>query len=191
AVITITAPPSGPADVRTALGLNTLTLNVAHYALGTGNGSSTNGWGGQQTSSAAGSDGTGLPGSAGLIGDPSLFTGIYALDKIDLFNLLSIPDATRANPGNPAILDTAVDPNAIFNAAIALCDRRRAFLLIDPPPNVNTVAAAVDYKTSGLVVHDPNGATYFPRLRLPDPLNNFQLRTFAPSGVVAGLYARI
>lgn len=191
AVITITAPPSGPADVRTALGLNTLTSNVAHYALGTGNGSSTNGWGGQQTSAAAGGDGTGLPGSAGLIGDPGLFTGIYALDKVDLFNLLSIPDATRANPGNPAALDTAVDPNAIFSAAIALCDRRRAFLLIDPPPNVNTVSAAVDYKTSGLVVHDPNGATYFPRLRLPDPLNNFQLRTFAPSGVVAGLYARI
>src|SRR5207244_7178475 len=31
----------------------------------------------------------------------------------------------------------------------------------------------------------------FPRLRLADSLNNFQLRTFAPCGVVAGLYARI
>jgi phage tail sheath protein FI len=39
-------------------------------------------------------------------------------------------------------------------------------------------------------VHDKNGAAYFPRLRLGDPLNNFQLRTFAPSGVIAGLYAR-
>jgi phage tail sheath protein FI len=191
AVITITAPPAGATDVRAALGLDTLMSNVAHYALGTGNGASTNGWGGQQTSSSAGGDGTGLPATTGLIGDPGLFTGIYALDKVDLFNLLSIPDATRANPGNPATLDAAVDPNAIFSAAIALCDRRRAFLLLDPPPNVNTVAAAVDYKTSGLAVHDPNGATYFPRLRLPDPLNNFQLRTFAPSGVVAGLYARI
>jgi phage tail sheath protein FI len=28
-------------------------------------------------------------------------------------------------------------------------------------------------------------------LRLPDPLNNYQLRTFAPSGVAAGVYARI
>jgi phage tail sheath protein FI len=27
-------------------------------------------------------------------------------------------------------------------------------------------------------------------LRLPDPLNDFTLRTFAPSGVVAGVYAR-
>jgi len=64
-------------------------------------------------------------------------------------------------------------------------------LLIDPPPSVNDVASAVDWKTSGLTVHDLNGAAYFPRLRLPDPLNNFQLRTFAPCGVIAGLYARI
>ena len=36
---------------------------------------------------------------------------------------------------------------------------------------------------------DANGAAFFPRLRLPDPLNNNNLRTFAPSGVVAGVYA--
>ena len=64
-------------------------------------------------------------------------------------------------------------------------------LLIDAPPSVNDVASAVDWKTSGLTVHDLNGAAYFPRLRLPDPLNEFQLRTFAPCGVIAGLYARI
>ena len=191
AVITVAAPPSGPADGMTPLGFASATANVSHYALGTGNGSSINGWGGQQTSSKPGSDGTGLPGTAELIGDPALFTGIYALDKVDLFNLLCIPDATRANPGNPNALDSTVDPNAVFASAIALCDRRRAFLLLDVPPNVNNVPAAVDYKTSGLAVHDANGAAFFPRLRLPDPLNNFQLRTFAPSGVVAGLYARI
>ncbi len=191
AVATIAAPSNGTSDATTALGLNSVTSNVAHYALGTGNGSTTNSWGGKQTSSTAGGDGTGLPQTAGLIGDPGLFTGIYALDKVDLFNLLSIPDATRANPGNPSALDSGLDPNLIFGAAIALCDRRRAFLLLDVPPNINTVAAAVDYKTSGLAVHDPNGAVYFPRLRMPDPLNNYQLRTFAPSGVVAGLYARI
>jgi hypothetical protein len=62
-------------------------------------------------------------------------------------------------------------------------------LLIDPPPNVNTVAAAVDWKTNTLGVVDANGAAFFPRLRLADALNNGQLRTFAPSGVVAGVYA--
>lgn len=147
-------------------------------------------WGGQETSSTPGSDGSGLPGSAQLIGDQSAFTGIYALQNVDQFNLLCIPDATRAVPGNPAVLDSSVDPNAIYAAAIALCDAKLAFLMLDCPPYVNTVSAAVDWKTTGLTVSDPNGAAFFPRLRLPDPLNNYNLRTFAPCGVVAGLYAQ-
>jgi uncharacterized protein len=195
AVLTFPAPSAGgPADASTILGLATPTSsNVAHYALGTGNGSAPggNGWGGQQTSSRPGSDGSGLPGTAELIGDEGLFTGIYALNKVDLFNLLSIPDATRASAGNPSALDNSVDPNTIYSAAIALCIRRRAFLLLDSLPNVNTVSGAHDWKVSGLTVHDDHGAAFFPRLRLQDPLNNLQLRTFAPSGVVAGLYARI
>ncbi|MBB5503119.1 phage tail sheath C-terminal domain-containing protein [Paraburkholderia sp. MM5384-R2] len=158
--------------------------NVAHYALGTGN----NVWG-QQTSSGKGSDGTGLPAAADIIGDQATFTGLYALQKVDLFNLLCIPDATRANASDPAAPDPNVNSNAIYSAAIALCDLRRAFLLIDSPPNVTTVAGAVDWKSEQLAVVDPNGAAFFPRLRLSDPLNNYQLRTFAPCGVVAGVYA--
>ena len=192
AVVTIAAGGGGLSDAATPLGLiSPLSTNVAHYALGTGNGTGSNGWGGKQTSSQAGADGTGLPGTSDLIGDPGLFTGIYALDKVDLFNLLCIPDATRARAGNPSALDSTVDPNAVYSAAIAMCDRRRAFLLLDSPPNVSSVSGAVDYKTSGLAVHHKNGALFFPRLRLPDPENGFQLRTFAACGVVAGLYARI
>lgn len=195
AVVTLTAPPAASAlsDASAALGFKPpSSVNVAHYALGTNNGTtSIPPWGGAQTSSPLGSDGTGLPATNDLIGDPAQFTGIYALEKVDLFNLLCIPDATRATPGNPSQLDSSVDPNSIYSAAVALCDSKRAFLLIDCPPYVNTVSAAVDWKTSGLTVSDANGAAFFPRLRVPDPLNNYQLRTFAPSGVVAGLYARI
>ena len=181
------AAPTGPLkDAATPLGLAALSsTNVAHYTLGT-----TNTFG-SQTASAAGTDGTGLPGTTQLAGDEISFTGIYALRKVDLFNLLSIPDATRAAPGNPNALDPAVDPNSIYGAAISLCQQSRAMLLLDPPPFVRDVASAVDWKSTGLTVHQENGAAYFPRLRLPDPANNFQLRTFAPSGVVAGLYARI
>jgi uncharacterized protein len=194
AVVTITAPPgaSSLTDASAVLGLNPPANgnpagkgNVAYYALGT-----SHVWA-QQTSSQPGSDGTGLPGSNELIGDPGTFTGIYALEKVDLFNLVCIPDATRAAPGNPSALDPAVDPNAIYAAAAALCDARRAFLLVDSPPFVNSVSKAVDWITSGLAVKDANAAAFFPRLRLPDPLNTFQLRTFAPCGVVAGLYSRI
>jgi len=162
------------------------TANAAHYALGTGN----SGFG-SETSSTAGSDGSDLPHTGDIIGDELSFTGLYALNRVDLFNLLSIPDATRAASGDPSSLDPNIDSNAIYSAAIALCDQRRAFLLIDAPPNVNTVQSAVDWKTTHLAVTDANGAAFFPRLRLPDPLNNYQLRTFAPSGVAAGVYARI
>ncbi|HYB65632.1 MAG TPA: phage tail sheath C-terminal domain-containing protein, partial [Steroidobacteraceae bacterium] len=62
--------------------------------------------------------------------------------------------------------------------------------LVDPPPNINNVDAAADWKSTLLAAHDRNAAAYFPRLRLADPLNNFDLRTFAPCGVIAGLYAR-
>jgi phage tail sheath protein FI len=180
--------PSGASGLTASaatLGLSgsTVSANAAHYALGTGN----NGWG-SQTTSGKGADG-GLPATTDIIGDQAAFTGIYALQKVDLFNLLCIPDATRANASDPTALDPNVNSNAIYSAAIALCDQRRAFLLIDSPPNVNTVAGAVDWKSGQLAVVDPNGAAFFPRLRLPDPLNKYQLRTYAPCGVVAGVYA--
>ncbi|QAU23599.1 hypothetical protein EO087_06055 [Dyella sp. M7H15-1] len=186
AVLSFTDPSSssGLSASTSLLGIGGSTgANASHYALGTGHANY-----GEQTTSTLGEFG-GLPASADLIGDPGAFTGIYALQKIDIFNLLCIPDATRAQPGDPSALDTTVNPNAIYSAAIAFCDQQRAFLLVDPPPDVTTVAGAVDWKSSQLSVVDPNGAAFWPRLRLPDQNNNYQLRTFAPCGVVAGVYA--
>ena len=191
AVISIAAPSaaSGLTDIGQVLGIGSgatvTSANVANYTAGTGNAF------GSQTASGAGTDGSSLPGTGDLIGDPLAFSGIYALLKVDLFNLLSIPDATRAAAGNPNALDSNLDYNSIYSAAATLCEQRRAMLLIDPPPQVRDVASGVDWKTLQLAVHSPNGAAYFPRLRLADPANNYQLRTFAPSGIVAGLYARI
>ena len=202
AIVTFGAPSaaSGLSDVTVPLGISFTasgsTSNVAHYALGTVHDATmVPPWGSPnvQTASTGGSDGSGLPGTADLIGAQTLPpTGIYALEGIDLFNLLCIPDATRAMASNPSVLDPTVDPNSIYSAAIGLCYTKRAFLIIDCPPAVNTVSAAMDWKTSGLAVADPDGysGAYFPRLRLPDPANKYQLRTFAPCGVVAGLYAR-
>jgi len=184
AMISFGAPAAGN-DASKALGLNPSHFsNVAHYALGT----STNNAGLGVTSTPATAP-SGLPQSTELIGDPLALTGIYALTKVPIFNLLSIPEAARAQPGNPTAADPTINATQIYSAAITLCDQQRAMLLIDPPPNVNSVSAAVDWKTSTLGVVDPNGAAFFPRLRLADPLNNGQLRTFAPSGVVAGVYA--
>jgi phage tail sheath protein FI len=197
AVVQLGAPSgtSPPQDVSTALGFSSPAIqNVAHYALGTTHTSAGSPSYGSQTASSQGTDGPAgapptLPNSEDLIGDPALFTGIYALQKVTLFNLLSIPDATRALPIGSATPDPSVNPAAIYSTAITLCDQRRAFLLVDPPANITTVTGAVDWKTSGLGITDPNGAAFWPRLRLPDALNNYNLRTFAPSGVVAGVYA--
>jgi hypothetical protein len=184
AMISFGSPATGN-DASKALGLNTTTFsNVAHYALGTPTVNA-----GLGLTSTPATKPSGLPLDGELKGDPLAFTGIYALTKVDLFNLLSIPEAARALPGDPNSPDPNINATDIYSAAIALCDQRRAMLLIDPPPNVNTVAAAVDWKTNTIGVVDPNGAAFFPRLRLADALNNGQLRTFAPSGVVAGVYA--
>lgn len=136
----------------------------------------------------SGADG-GLPATADIIGDQAAFSGLYALLKVDLFNLLCIPDATRASAADPTVPDPGVDANAIYGAAMALCEQRRAFLLIDPPVDVATVAAAADWKSQRLTVTDANGAAFFPRLNLADSLNDNRLRGFAPCGVVAGVYA--
>jgi uncharacterized protein len=176
--------PLGAIAAATPLGLAApVSANVAHYALGTGASAS-----GNEISSTPAASSTQLPDSDDLIGDQLAFTGIYALSKVQ-FNLLCIPEAARALPGDPNSPDPNINPVQIYSAAIALCDQVRAMLLCDTPPQVNTVAGAVDWKTSTLGIVDPNGIAFFPRLRLADPLNNGQLRTFAPSGVVAGVYA--
>jgi len=185
AIVTFGPPGSGN-DVAAALEIGSskapTSASVAHYALG----SSTAG--ANYTANAAATP-TGLPQSNQLIGDPLAFSGIYALQKVPIFNLLSIPEAARAQAGNPSALDTGINPVEIYSAAITLCDQQRAMLLLDPPPNVTTVSGAVDWKSNTIGVVDPNGAAYWPRLRLADALNNGNLRTFAPSGVVAGVYA--
>jgi uncharacterized protein len=188
ALISFTAPTGTPAphDASLALGLSAPTSsNVAHYALGTGVTNATLGY-----ASTAATAPAGLPWSTDLIGDPLAFTGIYALNKVPIFNLLSIPEAARALPGNPNANDPNINPVEIYSAAITLCDQARAMLLIDSPPNVITVAGAVDWKSNTIGVNDANGAAWWPRLRVADALNNGQLRTFAPSGVVAGVIAR-
>jgi len=182
AVLSIGAPSGSTQDARTALGLMAgagtpnPVFNVARYTLGTGNSA----WG-LQTTSSKGADGN-PPDPTSITGDQLAFTGIYALDKVDLFNLLCIPDATRADLAGS-------QTQAIYSNAIAYCHQRRAFLLVDPPASIKSVSGAIDWISSTLGITDPNGAAFWPRVRLPDPLNNYSLRSFAPSGVVAGVYA--
>jgi uncharacterized protein len=60
---------------------------------------------------------------------------------------------------------------------------------VDPPAAWNTVTAA-ESGVDALNMRDENAAIYFPRVRMVDPLRDNQISTFAPCGVLAGVYAR-
>ncbi len=115
-------------------------------------------------------------------GSPANKTGLFALQKTDLFNLLCIPPDTR---------DGDV-PTGVWSTALTFCQDRRAMLIVDPPQAWDSAADARDgldgLGLTGLAAR--NSALYFPRVRQPDPLLDGQLDTFVPCGVVAGVIAR-
>jgi phage tail sheath protein FI len=127
------------------------------------------------------------PGTADYKGSQDNKTGLYALDKADLFNLLCIPPAV---PG----LDT---DNTVYGQAIKYCVKRRAMLIVDSPStwsaNKETAAATARNKLSDLNLTGPyarNAALYFPRVLEADPLREGRLDTFVPCGIIAGNMAR-
>jgi len=129
-----------------------------------------------QTGVIAGSNGT-APGGAALIGSEAAKTGLYALENVDIFNLLVMPD-TAATVG-------------VLTEAIAYCARRRAFMIIDAPDTLSGFAQAQTWIGSAASpLRSRNSALYFPRLREPDPLRNGIVGTFPAAGALAGLYAR-
>ena len=126
---------------------------------------------------------------AEITGNQAARTGIFALESVDLFNLLCIP------PLSPAT-DVA---GATWAAAANYCQTRRAMLIIDPPAvwtanqstAVSTAQAGVNALRATIGNDDArNVAIYFPRLRLADPLNEGRLGSFAPCGAIAGIVAR-
>lgn len=113
-------------------------------------------------------------------------TGLYALEKADLFNLLCIPPDVRE--GNT--------PETVYQKAMAYCQKRRAMLIVDSPAKWGTkkeIAAQTardglgDLGLSGTEAR--NAALYFPRVLQKDPLREGQLDTFVPCGIIAGRMA--
>jgi phage tail sheath protein FI len=113
-------------------------------------------------------------------GNQGAKTGIFALEKADLFNLLVIPPYA---PGADVAKST-------WDAAAAYCKARRAVLLVDPPAAWNGASDVTPSAIDAVATRDENAALYFPRLRVPDPLQENRLSEFVPSGAVAGLISR-
>ena len=146
-------------------------------------------WGSDTTSTGVGAD----PDDRGSDGDPLTWVsllgatrgggraGVYALDDVELFNLLVIP---------PYLPTADVEPD-VLTAAHEYCRQRRAILLVDGPSRWRTVREVTSSALAGDVgTIGANAALYFPRLRVLNPLHANQVEDLPAAGAVAGIIAR-
>jgi phage tail sheath protein FI len=134
-------------------------------------------------------------------GDPAAKTGIYALAKVDIFNMLCLPSAADKT--------YAAD---VLSEATAFCKQQRAMLIVDPPATWSTdpagsvadgqpppaapdpLPAPAPLTFPGVVrwpavTSDQDyAAVYYPNLVVADPVTGANL-TQGPCGAVAGVWA--
>ena len=127
-----------------------------------------------------GGDDGALPGATELIGLLANKTGLYALEDVDLFNILCLPRAADL---------PASDMQAVVSGAEAYCEGRRAFIIVDIPQTVDSPPLMQAWIAANDSLRNKNAAVYFPRTFVPDPLNAFRLRNLGASGTMAGLFA--
>ncbi len=151
------------------------TANTRQYNLGTAGTSAF------QSAGTPGNDGS-VPDVGVYSGDPIKHTGFYALDTVDLFNLMVLPG------------DREVDESTysqIIGPASIYCNQHRAFLLIDGPPSwtdgVIPVADATKVNTLRALVVKDHSAVFYPKVQYSD---NGIKKLIGPSGMIAGLMAR-
>lgn len=98
------------------------------------------------------------------------------LDKVSVFNLLVIPGITE---------------NSVISEAVAYCERKRAFLIMDPPEGweVDALTSSSPLALNPAPPITANAAIYFPWLQTTDPITSTPT-TSPPSGFVAGVFAK-
>ena len=119
---------------------------------------------------------------------------------VKIFNLMVLPGISPVSPQQAAVL----------SEALAFCEQKRAFFIMDAPPNATT--SQVGPSPTGLPLGtparetmddfwndktdalppppvSPNGAIYFPYLQTVDQVTQ-QPMISPPSGYVAGIFAR-
>lgn len=121
------------------------------------------------------------------VADPGLEavrSGLAALERVDLVNLLVLPSESAG----------LRDSHAIVVEAVAFCERRRAMLLVDPPPSWTSGEAIEAGLAEGVLpavgTDSPNAALYVPRVRRSGPAGPGAGVIAAASGAVAGVIAR-
>lgn len=125
--------------------------------------------------------------------------GLFALEKVDLFNLLCIPPYISATEALPSSMDRATDVTTnLLREAATYCLKRRAMLIIDPHSSWNDKDKAKDHfiKAKGSYPgisgeSRKNAALYFPRFRWPEANRQKDEEGAVPCGAVAGIMARM
>ncbi len=112
--------------------------------------------------------------------------GLYALEQVDLFNLLCLPPYLGVDEfGNPKDVD-----KSLIAMANTYCINRRAMLLVDSHSSWTDKDKAKSGIATGVGAVSKNAAIFFPRLKQPNSLRGNRMETFVPSGAVAGIMAR-
>jgi Bacteriophage tail sheath protein len=133
-----------------------------------------------------GKDSPDLTTQGDFTGNEANKTGMYALKKTDLFNLLCIPPDKRG----------ADTPKAVYSEAMGFCVKRRAMLVVDAPvgwKDANDITSSNNQKLTDLGLNGDaarNAALFFPLVIEADPLRESQEDTFVPCGIVAGVMTR-
>ncbi|HEX8162178.1 MAG TPA: phage tail sheath C-terminal domain-containing protein [Pyrinomonadaceae bacterium] len=141
-----------------------------------------------QGAGAVGDDGL-PPNATALVGSEAVDppTGMFALNKVDIFNILCIPRVARVT-GAGAFSTLEVD--TVVSAATTYCEKRRAFFVLDSPSDRVNISQIKDWIATKATLRHKNLAVYFPRIMVADSLNDFRPRDFGASGTMAGVYAR-
>jgi len=156
-------------------------------------------WGGFNTSGAYS--------NAPVIFNTLDFTNVFqqdsSLDKVSIFNLLVLPGVTDNSVGS------------VLPAAQAFCEKKRAFLIMDPPRDDSADGTVAGYPVliedivddentsnpllnprSEVIPKSQNAALYFPYLTTNDPVTGLSVNPVTnlpyempPSGTIAGIYA--
>ncbi|NYT32037.1 phage tail sheath C-terminal domain-containing protein [Rhizobium sp. WYCCWR 11128] len=178
--VTLAAPASGT-SLFTTYSLAEKVANPSRFQLGRAYASS-------QISGAL------IPGDDGdASGQPvsSNFKDVVTalIEPDPFFNILCLPDAVRPSAKDPLVAQHEIYP-LIYSEAAFVCSKKFAFLIMDPPPNVQDVGGAEAWKTTGISFQSKHSAAYFPNIRVDDPLEPGAIRSHPPSGAIAGLFAR-
>lgn len=115
----------------------------------------------------------------------ALKDGLAALEAIapNVFNILCLPAASRLGDA---------ERDDVIAYASEFCRRKRAFYIIDPPPNTDRLEEINDWMSDhGDALRNKNAAIYFPNVIIADPLAESRPRDAGPSGTMAGVYARM